>query len=202
MRRVDFAIIGFAGGHVPSQHSLTHTLFDRMVARAERIVTEEFALTWDRVHLISGGAPWSDHIAVVLFLNHVDEGAALTVLAPSEWDDTTGRFVDNGSGPSWKTNPGRCENALHERFARCVGRDPFIDLRAAAFLGATIDTTYLGFHARNTGIAQRAQRLLAFSWSDGGEPQEGGTRDTWNKCRSLDAARKRHVPMTSLAAAV
>lgn len=192
--RVRVAIVGFAGGHVPEQcrRYLNALLFAQMVARAEEIITRDWGLQWTRVHLISGGAAWADHVAVALFLAHPD--ATLTVHAPAQWDATTGRFLDNGRGADWKTNPAHLTNALHERFAAKTGRQAFLELRDAHSLGASINATdKAGFHARNNAIAAQADRMMAFSWSDGAEPTDGGTRYTWERC---GAHHKIHVSLT------
>lgn len=189
-RMARVAIIGFAGGHCTAP--LSPALYERMVARAEAIIRDEFGLDVGAVELVSGGAAWSDHVAVALFLRHTPP--ALTVYAPCEWDADSGRFVDNGRGRRWTENPGYYANVLHERFATTAGATPFADLRGAVALGATIRAGH-GFHARNTSIADAATHMIAFSWSDGAAPDAGGTRDTWSKC---GAAHKVHVPMTSL----
>lgn len=175
-----------------------------MVECAERVIALTFSLPWERVHLVSGGAAWADHVAVRLFLaKHAGEdkpvdGPALTVHAPAAWDAASGRYVDNGTGSSWRTNPGYWENVLLERFASAASVSSFAGLLDAHRLGATIDTQHFGFHARNSAIATRAERLIAFTWSDGDAPTDGGTRDTWNKCSVLPKHHKIHIAMASL----
>lgn len=184
------AIIGFAGGHCTAP--LSPALFERMVARAEAIIRDEFGLDVGAVELVSGGAAWGDHVAVTLFLRHTMP--ALTIYAPCEWDGDTGRFVDNGRGPGWKENPAHYANKLHANFATITALRPADDMLDAVARGATIHAGR-GFHARNTSIADAATHMIAFSRADGAAPERGGTRDTWNKC---SAAHKVHVPMSRL----
>jgi len=184
------AIIGFAGGHCTAP--LSPELYARMVARAEAIIRDEFKLDIAAVELVSGGAAWSDHVAVTLFLRH--KPASLTIYAPCEWDTTSGRFVDNGRGSGWKENPAHYANKLHANFAAITALLPAHDMLDAVVLGATIHAGR-GFHARNTSIANAATYMIAFSWGDGDAPDSGGTRNTWDKCH---AAHKVHVPMATL----
>jgi hypothetical protein len=55
-----------------------------------------------------------------------------------------------------------------------------------------------GFHAQNSHIAHQADYPLAFTWSETASPADGGTLDTWNKCRGT----KVHVSLHSLLSAV
>lgn len=184
------AIIGFAGGHCSAP--LSAELYERMVARAEAIIRDEFGLDIATIELVSGGAAWSDHVAVTLFLRHAPP--TLTLHAPCEWNATSGRFVDNGRGTGWKENPAHYANKLHARFATTTALQPWTDLLDAVARGATVHT-HRGFHARNTAVAAAATHMIAFSEADGTAPDRGGTRDTWDKCR---AAYKVHVSLTSL----
>jgi len=47
----------------------------------------------------------------------------------------------------------------------------------------------VAFHERNSHLAA-SDYLLALTWGSGDVPMEGGTMDTWKKCRG----RKYHVP--------
>ncbi len=184
-------IVGFAGGHVPPPANchLNRDLFDKMVSRAEQIIQHTFSIPLNAVNLVSGGAPWSDHVAVVL----AHKAASLKICAPAPWDATTGRFVDNGTGSFWKTNPGAYENTLHEQFATATGVDSFTDLRSVTV------SSHKGFHARNSVIASTVDFLIAFTWSSSSEPTDGGTKDTWKKAKAfLPAARMVHVSMWDL----
>ncbi|KAJ3131471.1 hypothetical protein HK100_006332 [Physocladia obscura] len=68
-----------------------------------------------------------------------------------------------------------------------------LEISEAIKAGAIVATETGGFHARNTKIAL-AQRMIAFTWSDGNSPEKGGTLDTWKKCKGLRV----HVGLKSI----
>ena len=69
------------------------------------------------------------------------------------------------------------------------------ELQRARALGATIDSRQTGFLARNTAVARGCDFLIAFTWhSDLDSPRDGGTYDTWSKCKCV----KVHVPLEKL----
>lgn len=179
--------------------ALSPALFNAMVARAERIITADWALAWDHVRLVSGGAAWSDHVAVELFLRHVaTSNVQLTIFSPCGWAPSTGRFLGADDTGNW-----RLANRYHDAFATVRGESSFADLRAAGRSGGEVYCRHVGFRARNTAIAQAAQRALAFSWASGDAPDAGGTLDTWNKLpASVVGAHRVHVPMAGLVALV
>ena len=133
----------------------------------------------------------TDHIAVGLFLTQ--EVPLLTLHLPAQLlkDDKT-QFMDTGSS-DWKANPGRSANKLHKKFSEKIKEDSLEHLNTAIMVGAT-DAVHKGFHARNSFVAE-SDYLLAFTWGSGDVPKEGGTMDTWNKCKG----KKYHVPLESLA---
>lgn len=194
------AIIGFAGGHVPvtMQGALSRALYQQMIASAQMIITARWSLNWSDVELVSGGAPWGDHVAVSLYLLH--ETAGLTIFAPCTWLADTGRFVENEPGGFWANRSGVAENLLHTKFSSQTSTSSFDDLKAAVATGAIIDSSHAGFKARNQAIAQACDYLIAFSWSNSKEPSDGGTLDTWS--HTPIRVRKVHVPMASLAKSV
>jgi len=52
------SIIGTAGRKGDGK-LLTSSVFTAMIREAERIITETWKLSWDRVHLVSGAAAWA-----------------------------------------------------------------------------------------------------------------------------------------------
>jgi len=183
------AIIGSAGRGAESV-KMTKPLFDKMLAKVERIITDRLKLEWRHVTLVSGGAAWSDHVAVKLYLRH---GCDLTLHLPCEWDHEKQRFIDIGVS-DWRSNPGRSANRYHEEFAKVTGYEPFKDISEAICMGANVSCHY-GFGARNTAIAQGCDVMIAFSWSIGNVPDQGGTKDTWEKCT---AGEKIHISLDNL----
>lgn len=157
---------------------MTDELFQKMCLHALKNVKTN--------HLVSGGAAWSDHVAVALFLAY-PERFTLTLHLPCKWN---GRYEDSGKY-DWKTNPGRTSNIYHEQFSKAVKRESLQDIDRAIKLGAKVQV-HNGFHARNDVIA-KASYMLAYSW-DKLEPIEGGTAYTWRKCKG----QRSHVCLNSL----
>ena len=141
---------------------MTKQLFDGMLAEAERIVTQQLKLDWEDIALVSGGAAWSDHVAVQLYFLH---GCDLMLYFPCGWDDKTMRFVDSGG-----SSPGRSANRYHTAFSSSTGYNSLRDIQLAMLTGAVVDTSRRGFHARNTAIAEHCDILIAFSWGAGNAP--------------------------------
>ncbi|KAJ3390625.1 hypothetical protein HDU84_007176 [Entophlyctis sp. JEL0112] len=71
--------------------------------------------------------------------------------------------------------------------------DSMSEISKAIEAGAVVATEAGGFLARNTKIAL-AQRMIAFTWSDGNSPAKGGTLDAWKKCKGLRV----HVRLRSI----
>lgn len=112
---------------------------------------------------------------------------------PCKWDNQSRRFIDN-SASNWHENPGRSANLYHQKFKSITGYDPFKDLFAVKEVGAVFDERHVGFHARNTTIAQTCEILVAFSWAKCA-PTDGGMHDTWEKSK---ANVKIHVCLSDL----
>lgn len=186
------AIIGTSGRTNDTRNAgLTAAIFDQMIQEALACL-QRWGLEPAQTHLISGGAAWSDHVAVALFLRK--QVAGLTLHLPCLFAEAS--FTDTGSS-DWRTNPGRTANYYHALFSKKLGRDTLAEIAAARQQGAVLDTSLNGFYARNSSIAAKATHMLAFSWSDSGAPTDGGTADTWKKCR-LPAARKAHISLLDL----
>lgn len=175
------SIIGSSGRHGEFKDG---QLFPKIVAKAYKIITEEFKLTEFR--LVSGGAAWCDHAAVVLFLEGKSDQLHL---------HTPALFKGASKGFDTTSQAGKTTNRLHRSFSQQTGRDSFADIEAA-FRKRGCKCTYYedGFLARNKVVAQ-SDYLIAFSWSKGNEPEEGGTKDTWKKCTN---GKKVHVSLQSL----
>jgi hypothetical protein len=143
--------------------------------------------------LVSGGAAWSDHVAVSLFLDCNQEAfePQLTLCLPCAFDMECGRFSES-------TSDGRQANALHGEFSRATGIDSLQEIYDALSSGAEAET-FDGFHARNNVIAQRSQTLLAFSWGTNGRPDSRGTSYTWDRCNDANV-EKIHIGLASLLA--
>lgn len=166
------SVCGTAGRGADASY-LDAMTFERMVIECDRYIMEHTSDT-KTVMLVSGGAAWSDHIAVRLFLTGRYGGLILHM--PCAW--TGKEFVDNGS----------TANLYHRQFSYKMGISSFVEIEQARVQGARI-VVHDGFHKRNTFIA-KSPILIAFTTSKTKSPTAGGTLDTWNKS---SAKTKHHI---------
>ena len=143
-------------------------------------------------HLVSGGAAWADHLAVQLFLD--GHASKLTLHLPAPISTIGQGFISVGQ------DSGGAANYYHRRFSQVIGQDTFLQLLKAIQYGADVTVQlagngYQGMFARNKLVARDAEALLAYTFGEGDAPADGGTKDTWDKCR---AATKLHVPLPYL----
>lgn len=172
------AIVGTAG-RPPHGSRLTRRHFEtieRAAMKVAHLTTCEAA--------VSGGAAWADHAAVTLFLDHKLQGLLLHL--PCPLDLATGAYQDSGESDFIK-NPGGTSNRYHKLFSERIHHLPYFTLgqiRIALSRGA-VSAIGKGFKDRNTEIAKQADAILACTFGAGREVADGGTRDTWNKFRTL-----------------
>ena len=127
-----------------------------------------------------------DHIAVQLFL--LGDIGSLTLHLPCPWDNSKSQFLESSS----KRSPGAISNTLHRMFSSVVKEDSLKQINDAIQVGA-VTQVHNGFLKRNCSVAM-SEYLVAFTWGKGSVPKEGGTLDTWMKCKG----RKVHIPLDSL----
>ena len=189
------AIIGTSGRGEDGSR-MTNKLFDLMIDCSISLIK---AHCHGDIHLISGGAAGADHVAVRLFLDSLGDApplfvSSLKLFLPCEWvnDSKNPHNIDTNE----RKNPGRTANKLHYAFSQRTKLDSLKDIFCALSLGAEIDTTNFGFHARNKKVAENADMLIAFTFGSRlDQPKDGGTMDTWNKCKH---GLKIHVPLGQL----
>jgi hypothetical protein len=160
--------------------------FERMVDEASKVI--DCITGSGKYRLISGGAAYADHIAVVLFLQRRGgrcEG--LTLHLPCPWETT--RFRDTG-GFDFRTNPGGTSNALHRNFARAMKRDSLAEIRAAILKGARM-VVGNGFFDRNSVVASEADYAIALTFGDGARVKDGGTMNTMRTFQKKAGAREK-----------
>lgn len=198
-RRV--GIIGTANRIKSSRRPMGRGLYKSMVAHAESFLR---TLPQCPVWLVSGGAAWSDHVAVSLWRKREAlaetglfiMGLSLHLPAP---------LVEDGYAP---TPAGKRSNTLHLKFSRMINhkhgrRGSLLDLVYAASSGADVSTprnpdspAREAFFRRNDLVAATSDWLLAFTWGEDDEPVDGGTQYTWRRAAHL-ADRRVHVPLRS-----
>ena len=182
---VTLGIIGTAGRRDDAPR-MSAALQARMVATASAIAQKVGA-----TRLVSGGAAWADHVAVQLALEGIAGGPAGLVLhlpaaLGSQRFDTA-------------VQDGRTSNMYHEAFQRLTGIRSREQLCQVISAGATAIVHPGGFKARNSDVARDATVLLAFTFGNGvpweicthadvsaarAGLKDGGTADTWGKCRA------------------
>ena len=119
--------------------------------------------------LISGGAAWSDHLAISLYL--ANQAQRLTLFIPSLWDQKRCLFYGN--------NNANTANYYHRLFSEKMGGNTLNGIQRAIDKGAIIHEIKEGFFARNLLVGQ-TDILIAFGWEKGEKPQTKGTLHTWN----------------------
>ncbi len=168
------SVIGTAGGKESGNMS-TSALYTAMIRRAESIITEEFKLDPGNVTLVSGGAAFSDHVAVELYNKSPRGWKDLHIYFPCPWLPDRMCHLDTGSY-DWWTNPGKLANTLHAQFAYILGRHTQVDFVTAQSTGAKFFYGQ-GFHARNAYVAA-SQYLIAFTFGANMDEYKGGTAHT------------------------
>lgn len=194
------AIIGTAGrGSAITR--LDKKVYNTMVAYAIKYANE-LGISPEDLVLVSGGAAWADHVAVSIFLHgrgdndkpQVCKGLELHLPAPFLMDPAA---YEN-------TQCGRTANGYHRQFAKKVtgdGRRSLSGIKKAISLGAQV-TVYDGpgyspFFTRNSEVA-KADIVLAYTFGVGDAPQDGGTKDTWNKAVKNGCKTMRHMSLAAL----
>lgn len=177
------AIIGTAGRD--KDKPMTAQLWDKMLADART-----------RVHpsdvLVSGGAAWADHLAVALFLEGRVAGLKLHLPAPLK-----GKGFDGPQGSA-----ASAANYYHEMFSKATGLRSLDQIHEAIARGGKFTEQppakgYGAMFARNKIVAEASEAVLAYTFGEGQEPADGGTKNTWDQ---IPGGRE-HVPLGALLAA-
>jgi len=186
------SIIGTAGRKEDGR-LMSRRLYHLMVRDAIEVIGWHSAPS-DNITLISGGAAWSDHIAVSLFLMRErlleERGLSITDLhihLPCKWDDEK-FFV---GGKEWVQRTARY---YHEQFSLKMtgGKSKTATMEGLARArreGAVFFFDLNGFHSRNLSVG-KCHLLIAYAW-DGGYPpsgrwpKDGGTAHTWRHSTAL-----------------
>lgn len=122
----------------------------------------ELQWPWSEITLVSGGAAWSDHLAVLLYLRHSKSRIDLKLPEPlSVTCDTNTRST------SWYH---------HQRFQQST---KIPSLSHLSLIPSDYLTIYNGFKDRDRGIATSVDLLIALTKDPNGK-LTSGTRYTWN----------------------
>lgn len=191
---VNTITIAGTAGRKEDGESLNKDLYSKMVDRTfELIIDEIITRPNGRIGLVSGGAAYADHIAVLLFLAHPSI-FKLTLCLPTILEAKA--YLDTGE-QDWRTNPGKTANYYHKRFNQVTGANSFDEMHQAKQLGAQLEA-YAGFHARNKVMAKSdAAIVLTFGEK---EIKDGGTKnmaDSYLKFHPENSLLK-HIALPSL----
>jgi hypothetical protein len=163
------SIIGTAGRKEDAQ-KLGSLTYSKMVHAVKSVLTKP------NHTLVSGGAAYSDHIAVSLFL--AKECSKLRLYLPCGFDLDKCQFYDDGTF-DWRTNPGGTANYYHREFSKIRGKSSLEEIALAIDLGAEV-IIEPGFFGRNTKVAQ-SDGVIALTFGNGAVIKDGGTNDTARK---------------------
>jgi hypothetical protein len=147
-------------------------------------------------HVVSGGAAWADHLAVSMFLFGWAREITLHLPAPF----FNGQFMESGF-----KSAGNAANYYHGLFSKVIERDTLGQISEVINMGWAQGGTLIhidcepespgigGMFARNAKVAL-ADEMLAYTFGSGDVPADGGTLDTWNKCKG----KKTHISLPYL----
>jgi DNA helicase-2/ATP-dependent DNA helicase PcrA len=174
------AVIGTAGRD--KDKPMTAALWERMVADAKTRVRPEDTL-------VSGGAAWADHLAVRLYLDGDVKHLILHLPAP----------FANGQFQGERESAASAANYYHHLFSTTLDVDTRQELADAIAKGAKVTEQpaakgYGGMFARNALVAKASDAVIAYTFGDGNEPADGGTKDTWGQVKG----DRLHVPLIPL----
>jgi hypothetical protein len=182
---INVAIIGTAGRDKTVSKEMTSELFTKMIKKSKDIIENTFHLDPSTVILVSGGAAWSDHIVIKLFMeNYISNGL---LYLPAQWDSNNKKYAED-------TSCGKISNYYHKMFSNKIKTNTLEEIDSCIKNGLMIDVQFPGFFQRNSEIA-KSDYLIAFSWSDLDYPTTGGTADTWKKTKTIN---KIHIPLNNL----
>ncbi|MCK9556329.1 hypothetical protein M0R36_11060 [bacterium] len=181
---IHIGIIGTAGRGEDIK-LLDTTIYENMCEYSFRFIKN---YKKEEVILISGGAAWSDHIAVNLYLKNVCN--SLILFLPCEFKN--GKYEE---GSDYKC-PGNIANYYHKKFSDKIKISSLNQISEAINKGAAVNVNFNGFFARNLDIANKSDILLAFTNTEGNTPKkDSGTYHTWKNCKSL---LKIHISISKL----
>jgi hypothetical protein len=189
-------VIGTAGRQDDADR-MTRSLYDRMYENLSELIER-----WKPEVLVSGGAAWSDHLAVRAY--NAGVVGQLVLFLPAEFDMDRKAFKPN---PGVQFNPGQTLNNYHKAFTRKTGIDSLAEIATAIEKGAIVEV-HPGFHRRNSEVASLSNYLVsytfgnrpsvelhpsdaAFSNAKAAGLKDGGTAHTFGEC--WNAEIKAHV---------
>jgi hypothetical protein len=162
-----------------------------MIENAHEIITVKLKLDPKNVTLVSGGAAFSDHVALILFLTkgYGKLNLYLPLPEPAAGRKGNGEVEEEEKEKygrvqqpiNWLANDeGKRSRQLHIAFSRILKMDTLHDIELARQKGAVI-FYHNTFAKRNEQVAN-STHMIAYTFSTTGAPpmSKSGTRQTWN----------------------
>lgn len=152
MTMCKLAIIGTAG-RKEDQGLLTAQHYHRMTEGAIKLISH-LEIDPKELLVVSGGAAWSDHVAVNLVLLGVIAPEQLTIYLPAPL--VYYGFEADDQSNQRKKRTADTANYYHKMFSSKVGIDSLNELNRIKQLGTIFDEEGIvgGFHARNALVAR------------------------------------------------
>jgi len=174
------SIIGTAGRNDDAA-KLNQGVFTKMNIKVNEILCD-IGSREDRI-LVSGGAAWADHVAVIQYLNGFAKQLILHL--PAKFDMDKRCFVGSKDA--------EISNYYHKKFSDNMGVDSLFQLWMAIDQKAVV-CNWPGFKARNSRVA-KSQYIIALTYNNGNIPKDGGTKHTWDMATTPN---KIHIDIGSL----
>lgn len=195
------AIIGTAGRR-EDQGLLTKVHYQRMIDACIKFINHK-EMNQKTLELYSGGAAWSDHLAVALVIKGVVPPSNLRLFLPAKLE-----YYGFEGENEYQQRVADTANYYHKLFSKTIEHNSIDELREVEKQGAILDVIPGGFKARNSKVAQYVNpdgHLLAFTFGELNSKQpiwtirsfpgnvtakeaglkDGGTADTFNKTKSF-----------------
>lgn len=106
---ITVAIIGTAGRKLDI-YKMNSEIYNKMIEKTKEIIEKIFRLDPIKIKLISGGAAWSDHIVIDLFLSNYISQSKLYL--PCEWNSINNKYQETNT----IYDIGKTANYYHKQF--------------------------------------------------------------------------------------
>jgi hypothetical protein len=194
------AIIGTAGRGPDAKilASDPQRYLDRMLAAARKVSELTGA-----VNLVSGGASYSDHMAVLLFLQEPERYRLELELPAKLVECPEGYCYDDNGTRDFKSNPGAVSNHYLKQMQKAFkqvkpGWSPFGDFRLLEGNPRVTVTVTPGFLPRNLKVAEKADHVLAMTFGQGKRLKDGGTAHTMAAFLKRGVGTAYHLDLNTL----
>jgi len=181
--------VGIAGsaGRKEDAEKLDRHIWLKMRDKVMDYLDNNIPEDYDQVCLISGGAAWSDHLAVSIFNSGYSFGKTkpcdLVLCLPCYFRSAE---FDTSRGTANQRKTAHTANYYHDKFEEKTGEHSLQQIYIALQNGAH-QMVRDGFFERNKEVAKLAtDLLLAFTFKQGNEPKQGGTLHTWRMSRAKE----------------